>query len=157
MKTRPKKGFTLIEVLIVVVILGVLAGIVIPAYAGYTADSCKKAFVMDIKKIATVADYYYQLTGGYFEDSSSGQMPAGMDTYIQPSMWTRNTPIGGVWDYELDSFGLKSAFGVHFFNVTPKDDAYMQEVDAAIDDGDLTTGCFQKLDTDRFYYIVATN
>ena len=157
MITRPKNGFTLIEVLIVVVILGVLAGIVIPAYAGYTADSAQKAFLINIKKIAEVADYYYQLTGEYFEDSSSGQMPAGLDTYIQSSMWTNGTPIGGVWDYELDSYGVKSAFGVHFFNVTPKDDAYMQEIDAAFDDGDLTTGCFRKLDTDRFYYIVAAN
>jgi prepilin-type N-terminal cleavage/methylation domain-containing protein len=155
MKTRPNKGFTLIEILIVVVILGVLAGIVIPAYAGYTANTCQKAFIAAIKKIATVAEYHYQLTGVYFEDADSGQLPAGMDTYIRESMWARGTSIGGVWDFERDSFGVKSAFGVHFFNVTPQDDTYMQEIDAAFDDGDLTAGCFRKLDTDRFYYIVA--
>ena len=157
MKSRSKNGFTLVEVLIVVVILGVLAGIVLPAYAGYTADSSQKAFMADIKKIASVTDYYYQLTGEYFEDSGSGTVPAGLDTYIQPTMMTHGTPIGGVWDFELDSYGVKSAFGVHFNGVTPKDDAYMLEIDSAFDDGDLTTGCFQKLDTDRFYYIVAVN
>lgn len=157
MKTKPKNGFTLIEVLIVVVILGVLAGIVIPAYAGCTADSAQKAFMMNIKKIAEVADYHHQLTDAYFEDSSSGEMPAGLDTYLQSSMWTNGTPIGGVWDFELDSFGVRSAFGVHFNGVTPKDDAYMLEIDTAFDDGDLTTGCFRELADDRFYYIVAAN
>lgn len=157
MAIRAKNGFTLVEVLIVVVIVGILACIVIPAYAGYTADSCQKAFITNIKKIADVAIYHYQLTGEHFENAASGQLPAGLDTYIQPAMWTNGTPVGGQWDFELDSYGIKSAFGVHFQGSTPKDDTYMLQIDTAFDDGDLTTGAFRKLDTNRFYYIVAAN
>ncbi len=158
MKTKPKNGFTLIEVLIVVVILGVLAGIVIPAYAGCTSDSAQKAFITNLKKIYEVAEYHHMLTEAYFEDAASGVMPAGMETYIQNSMWTNGTPVGGVWDFELDSFGVKSAFGVHFDGTgNTRDDAYMLEIDSACDDGDLATGCFRKLADDRFYFIVAVN
>lgn len=152
------KGFTLVEVLIVVVILGILAAIVIPAYTGYQRDSHKNAFITCIRNFASATAYRYQTEGGYFEDSSSGQMPAGWDTYILPSSWTHGTPIGGVWDFELDSFGVKSAFGVHFDGSgQTRDDAFMQEIDAVFDDGNLTTGAFQKLAEDRYYYIVATN
>ena len=152
------KGFTLIEILIVVVILGILAAIVIPAYSSYQRDSHINAFVTCLRNFATAADYHHQREGEYFEDSSSGQMPGGWDAYILPNTWTHGTPIGGVWDFELDSFGIKSAFGVHFDGTgQTRDDTYMQEVDAVFDDGDLESGAFQKLADGRYYYIVAAN
>ena len=155
MKTQPKKGFTLIEILIVVVILGVLAAIVIPAYAGSTDDSAQQAFIASIRKIADIATYHYQLTGEYFENSTCGQMPAGMDNYMRESVWIQNTPIGGKWNFDRDSYGFRSSFGVHFHDGAPQSEAYMLEIDTAFDDGDLTTGSFRKLADDRYYYIVA--
>ncbi len=58
---------------------------------------------------------------------------------------------------EADSYGLTSALGVHFKNGTGdrKDDAYMQVIDAIIDDGDLSTGVFRKLAGRRYYFVVA--
>ena len=155
METKPKNGFTLIEILIVVAILGILAAIVIPAFADSTDNSAKTAFVTDLKRFAEVADYHYQLTGEYFEGADSGVMPAGLATYILDSMFTHGTPIGGVWDFEKDTYGVKSAVGVHFNGVTPKDDATMTDIDTACDDGDLSTGAFRKFADDRFYLIIA--
>lgn len=146
------------ELLVVVVILGILAAIVLPMFGNSSKESLINSFATSVKEFATIAQYHLARSGEYFEDSSSGVLPVGMDSYIYPEEWTNGTPIGGVWDYELDSFGIKSAFGVHFDGTGhTRDDAFMQEVDAAFDDGDLTTGCFRKIDVDRYYYIVATN
>ena len=155
MTTDPKHGFTLIEVLIVVMILGVLAAIVIPAFGNNTDTSAQKAFILSIRQIADIAAYHYERTGEYFEDSFSGQSPDGLDAYLPAGVWTGSTPIGGVWDFERDSFGVRSAFGVRFLDVTPQSDDYMLQIDTDFDDGNLETGYFRKLDTDRFYYIVA--
>ncbi len=58
---------------------------------------------------------------------------------------------------EAASYGLTSSLGVHFKNGTGdrKDDAYMQEIDAIIDDGDLASGSFRKLAPRRYYFVVA--
>ncbi len=66
------------------------------------------------------------------------------------------TTIGGVWDSVNNSFGITSAIGVHFNGVgETRKDPYMREIDAAIDDGDLQTGWFQKIAGKRYYFIVA--
>jgi len=61
-----------------------------------------------------------------------------------------------VWDSENNSFGVISALGVHFNGTgDTRDDAFMQQIDANLDDGDLATGGLQKIADDRYYFIVA--
>ena len=148
-------AFTLVELLIVVVILGVLAAIVLPLVGDAVDSTEQTAFISDVRIFADAANRYKINTDEHLEDSASGVMPAGWGPYISEGAWTRTTPIGGVWDFELDSFGVKSAFGVHFDGTgRTRDDAYMQQIDAIFDNGDLATGPFQKIDNDRYYYIL---
>lgn len=153
---RPGAGFTLVEVLIVVVILGVLASIVIPQFADATAQSSRSVFATNLKEYVKAAQLYRFDTGEYLEDSSSGVMPTGFDSYVDAGKWQAGTPIGGVWDAEYqDAGGVTSALGVHFDGSgVSRDDMFMADIDSMLDDGDLTTGVFRKIDADRYYFIL---
>lgn len=149
------RGFTLVEILIVVVILGILAAIVVPQFAGASEETRRGAFVSDIRVFADAAEYFAVREGRYVPDGSSGECPAGFEQYVDQSEFEGGTPIGGVWDTEYNDSGVTSAIGVHFDDPSEaKDDAYMTLVDAIFDDGDLATGYFQKLGNDRFYAIL---
>jgi len=152
---QARPAFTLIEILVVVVILGILAAVVIPQFIGVSGDVERMAFVSDVRIFVEAAGRYEIDTGQYLEDSASGELPTGFEPYIQEDKWTDVTPIGGVWDAEFESFGIVSALGVHFNGEgETRDDDYMQLIDDIIDDGDLAAGAFQKLDDDRYYYII---
>ncbi len=65
MKTlRSNKGFTLVEIMIVVVIIGLLAAMAIPAFQKVRQSSIEKTLTNDAKQIASAANQYYMETGG---------------------------------------------------------------------------------------------
>lgn len=67
MKTtgQKKKAFTLVELLLVLVILGVLAAIVVPKFSGRTDDARKTAAQTQISNFSTALDAYEIDTGSY--------------------------------------------------------------------------------------------
>ncbi len=150
------RGFTLVEILIVVVILGILAAIVMPQAANAMGSTRQTAFVREIQLFTDAAVIHRSQTGAWIGDGSSGVIPDGFEDYIDPASWENGTPIDGSWDSEAGAdFGITLGIGVHFQDVaTRKDAAYMAEIDGMFDDGDLTTGGFQQFAADRFYFIV---
>jgi prepilin-type N-terminal cleavage/methylation domain-containing protein len=151
-----RRGFTLIELLFVVVILGLLAALVIPQFRDSSDQAARAAFVTSGRIFVEAAKRYRLDTGEYLEDAGSGFLPNGFGLYVQESRWVGGTTIGGVWDSAYNRFGITSAVGVHFNGVgETRQDPYMQEIDAVIDNGDLQTGWFRKLAGGRYYYIIA--
>ena len=59
MFTRNEKGFTLIELMIVIAIIGILAAIAIPQFNAYRARSYNAGALSDLRNIQTAMEAYY--------------------------------------------------------------------------------------------------
>lgn len=60
------RGFTLVEILIVVVILGILAAVVIPRFASASNDAVKSALSRQLQTIDSQVELYRTNNGGAF-------------------------------------------------------------------------------------------
>ncbi|MGB1127177.1 MAG: prepilin-type N-terminal cleavage/methylation domain-containing protein [Opitutales bacterium] len=80
MDTQFKKGFTLVEIMIVVVIIGLLAAMAIPAFQKVRETSQKKTMVNNLRQLASGADQYF-LENGLTTVSSASLV--GSDQYVK--------------------------------------------------------------------------
>ncbi len=134
----PEAAFTLVEIMIVVVIIGLLAAMAIPAFQRSRERSQAARFVNDFHQYDSAFQRYAMEFGQLPATAAAGGViPAGMSGYL-PASYTELSPMGGryVWS------GPSSYVVLVNSNAT---DTVMQLVDVALDDGDLTTGNFIKI------------
>lgn len=60
---QSKKGFTLVEIMIVVVIIGLLAAMAIPAFQQVQANSREKTIINNLRQISSAGQQYILDTG----------------------------------------------------------------------------------------------
>ncbi len=60
-----QKGFTLVELLIVVIIIAILAAVLVPQFSGSTDDAKLAALDTTLSNMRTAVDLYYQQHGHY--------------------------------------------------------------------------------------------
>lgn len=146
-----KNAFTIMELLVVVTIIGLIASIAIPAYVQSRQSSVATKTANDFRNFAEQFNYYNLQTGLWPQDGLPSTIPAGMEGYLSTSVWPKETPLGGLWDYDYDAFGFMS--GISIDSATMGDDS-LAAVDSLMDDGNLTTGAMVKTGDNRLSYIL---
>ena len=133
------RGFSLVEIVVVILILGILSSVAAPKLINTSAVASQNAFITQMFAYADGFDLYKVENGSYPSSSPAGTLPSGMEKYLNPDEFALKTPLGGNWDYEL---GVNSVMiGIVYINGNnvPSTDRLVA-IDQMIDDGNLATG-----------------
>lgn len=133
------RGFTLVEIMVVVVIIGLLAAMALPAFKRVQRSAISKRYINDARQIRDAAERY-ATENGTFPPNGIGAIHPSLRGYVPDKLFGAS-PIGGVWDWDFQQNGITASIAVWQFTAT---DEQLIDIDRTIDDGDLTTGLFVK-------------
>ena len=142
-KPRSSAAFTLVEIMIVVVIIGLLAALAIPAFKRNQRASQNARVVSDFRVFTQAFEIYNSQNGTWPNNASPGQIPSApvsMSGDFRAATWQAITAVGGRWNWDKDIVPGVAA-GVSISNFTCEL-AQLAEIDAKLDDGNLATGLF---------------
>ncbi len=150
-RRRRAQGFTLVEIMVVVMIIALLASLAIPAFQKVRRNTMNNMFANDLRQMRAAAEMCLTEQGSLPPDGFPGSFPQALEPYLPLGIADRPTPIGGMWDWDYEQFGFKAGISVY----SPKVDAgQMKEIDRIVDDGDLGTGNFRARSQGYIYVIV---
>jgi general secretion pathway protein G len=120
-------GFTLVEMLVVITIIGLIVGLVGPRVLNYLSESKSKTAKIQIESLSAALDLYY-LDNGRYPASNEGlaalvQRPSTAAGWNGPYLKTASVPVdpwghayvyktpGDHAPYEIDSYGASGPEG----------------------------------------------
>lgn len=109
-----KKGFTLVELLAVVVIIAILASLAVPNIISMTTRAKNEQFITDAKQIIAKAKYYYK--------NNRDKTEVTVETLIDEGMKLEDSPFGNT--YSPDSTVKINTSGDLTFSIYLTDGTY---------------------------------
>lgn len=149
------RAFSLIELLVVVVVIGILAAIVVPNTIN-AGDSARIAATSeDFQAIERAVEAYRNTNGRWPADVNQATLPPELASYfIKANPFNKTVPVGGVYDYEgaTSSRGPRISIRSATGNPGPSD-AMATDLDEFMDDGNLESGKLRKAGGVTYYTI----
>jgi len=106
MSPKLRKGFTLIELMVVVVIIGVLSAISISMFRGASEKAKYAQSRIWLKRMYQALEEFYYDCGCYPHDVSRNTPPPGLvPEYLEEWPRANRDPFGAVYDYEAQDDG----------------------------------------------------
>ena len=157
---RRQRAFTLVEIAVVVVIIGLLAAIAVPTYRRVVLRSKATAAINDLRTFSTAFANFNLANSRYPNVTGVPGDRAEIGNGVS-EVFTNPSPIGGKYLWHADPSGAstppygKAALGIVTVGAFKlSDDTELLElVDQMIDDGDLSTGNLQ-LGTGELFYVI---
>ncbi len=153
------RAFTLVEVMVVVVIIGLLAAMSLPTYRHITMRSKTTALVNDLRAYSTALVTYNLQNGHWPADTAPQTIPPELADAL-PKAFAQKTPIGGVykWNYDVSADGITAKAAIIIetsgSEVMTDDVDLLEMVDKEMDDGNLSTGNVMLGSTNSLVYII---
>lgn len=120
MKHSMQQGFTLIEIMVVVVILGVLSALIVPNFIGRPDEAKVTAARVEIQRIGSALELY-RLDNGFYPSSDQGleALVAEPSGFPEPRNWNRDGYLKNVpedpWDEPYLYFSEDRTMEVYSF------------------------------------------
>jgi prepilin-type N-terminal cleavage/methylation domain-containing protein len=95
---RNHKGFTLIELMAVLLVLGIIAAIAIPRYMDLIRETRAANAVADLHTVRVASYMYFGDHGRWPPESSLGSVPEGLTPYLPPRFRFRGTYYNLDWE-----------------------------------------------------------
>jgi prepilin-type N-terminal cleavage/methylation domain-containing protein len=138
------QGFSLLEIMVAVVIIGILVAIAIPIFLHLQRNSQNSRFMSDLRTFSQAYETYAMKYGKWPPSAASGVVPNGMSGEFQDSHWVATNSLGGHWKWDYNrprANGFTAGISIMGIIAT---EAQMLEIDKKMDDGNLATGSLIK-------------
>ena len=109
---RNKRGFTLVEIMIVVAIIGLLAAIAVPSFMNARTKSIASSCVNSLRQIESAKDQYAL--------DHSNAAPAALTDIVGSNLYIKSTPVCRAnGTYSLNALGVNASCSIGGLHVLP--------------------------------------
>ena len=159
MPRRTESGFTILELMIVVTIIGILAALAIPLFQVIVKKSKLTMLANDLR-IHSGAIHQHAMQQGDYPSTfnSAGVIIPGMEGLLATS-WKEPSPVGGVYTWVYTRTGNPANRGAYIQIVQTGNAPFtvglaeIVSLDEQIDDGNLASGYMQVAGSRIRYFV----